>query len=241
MSTAVLKVTSDAGQVIVSTGQQRFIIGRARNADHVIADSRVSRQHLMIEETDHGWAVRDVSSNGTWLDGSRMLNMVEVGGETRFRLGTSTGPEVIVRTELPARRSASDGIYGEATDVQTMLPNQTGYAPPRTSNKPTRPARREDHDAGPRGTHDSGRRDGAAHDQAESGGRTRLDREHERGATYPLRPGTMTIGRARDNDIVITDLLASRHHASLLVRGPHVDLVDLDSANGTFLDGRRIQ
>ncbi|WP_261557086.1 FHA domain-containing protein, partial [Frankia tisae] len=64
MSTAVLKVTSEAGQVIVSVGRPRFIIGRARNADHVIADSRVSRQHLMIEETDHGWAVRDVSSNG---------------------------------------------------------------------------------------------------------------------------------------------------------------------------------
>ena len=82
MSTAVLKISSEAGQVIIPTGQPRFIIGRARNADYVIPDSRVSRQHLMIEETDYGWAVRDVSSNGTWLDGSRMLDTVQVRGET---------------------------------------------------------------------------------------------------------------------------------------------------------------
>jgi len=68
-----------------------------------------------------------------------------------------------------------------------------------------------------------------------------LDREHERGTIYALRPGTMTIGRGRDNDIVITDLLASRHHASLTIQDQAIELVDLESANGTFHDGRRVQ
>ncbi|WP_045877725.1 ATP-binding cassette domain-containing protein [Pseudofrankia sp. DC12] len=237
MPTAVLKISSEAGQVIVPTGQPRFIIGRARNADYVIADSRVSRQHLMIEETDYGWAVRDVSSNGTWYDGGRMLNTVEVRGETRFRLGTPTGPEVIILDELPSQRSPYDDPYSGDADMQTMLPNQTGYSPPRTSNRPTRPTRREDHDAGRRGTYNGQ----PAADPAEVSGHTRLDREHERSNTYPLRQGTMTIGRARDNDVVITDLLASRHHASLTVRGQNVDVLDMDSANGTFVNGRRIQ
>ena len=41
MSTAVLRVVSnESGQIVVPTGQPRFIIGRARNADYVIADSR---------------------------------------------------------------------------------------------------------------------------------------------------------------------------------------------------------
>ncbi|MDT3438765.1 MULTISPECIES: FHA domain-containing protein [unclassified Pseudofrankia] len=237
MSTAVLRISSEAGQVVVPTGQPRFIIGRARNADYVIADSRVSRQHLMIEETPDGWAVRDVSSNGTWLGGQRMLQTVQVHGETLFRLGTPTGPEVVILTEFPSQRSPYD--YGGDADMQTMLPNQAGYTPPRSpgANRPTRPTRGDDFD------YQDARSGGypeADYAQAEQSGHTRLDREHERSKTYPLRQGTMTIGRGRDNDIVITDLLASRHHAQLSVRGGNVELVDLDSANGSFLNGRRV-
>jgi ABC-type multidrug transport system ATPase subunit/pSer/pThr/pTyr-binding forkhead associated (FHA) protein len=64
-------------------------------------------------------------------------------------------------------------------------------------------------------------------------------------------PGTFTgiyraasrvrIGRALDNDIVVDDLLASRHHAEL--RTAHdgsYELVDLGSHNGTFIDGRPV-
>ena len=52
---------------------------------------------------------------------------------------------------------------------------------------------------------------------------------------------TVSIGRAADNDVVVDDLLVSRHHAELrpLESGGH-ELVDLDSSNGTFLNGRRI-
>ncbi|CAO5244176.1 FHA domain-containing protein [Frankia sp. AgKG'84/4] len=234
MSTAVLKVTSEAGQVSVAAGKPRFIIGRARNADHVIADGRVSRQHLMIEETTQGWAVRDVSSNGTWLGGSRMLNTVEVRGETRFRLGTPTGPEVVLLAEPASLAALPAALPGGAADQQTMLPHQSGYAPPRTPGPAIPPpARGEDHVAGEDDTPED--------DQVQPAGHPRLDREHERGTVYPLREGTMTIGRARGNDIVIADLLASRHHASLTVRGVEVELVDMESANGTFLDGRRVQ
>ncbi len=50
------------------------------------------------------------------------------------------------------------------------------------------------------------------------------------------------IGRAPENDIVLDDLLVSRHHAELqrLPAGGY-ELTDLGSPNGTFVNGRRIR
>jgi len=54
--------------------------------------------------------------------------------------------------------------------------------------------------------------------------------------------GRVRVGRAEDNDIVVPDLLVSRHHAELEPDGAGGYLViDLDSHNGTFVDGQRVQ
>ena len=48
-----------------------------------------------------------------------------------------------------------------------------------------------------------------------------------------------TIGRELDNDIVVPDMLASRHHARLIPTAQGVQLQDI-SSNGTFVNGQRI-
>ncbi len=51
----------------------------------------------------------------------------------------------------------------------------------------------------------------------------------------------LRIGRATDNDIVLDDLGVSRHHAELRNVGDgRYTIVDLDSSNGTFLNGARV-
>lgn len=50
----------------------------------------------------------------------------------------------------------------------------------------------------------------------------------------------MTIGRATDNDIVISDVLASRHHAMLIPTPLGTEIRDSRSINGTFVNGVRI-
>jgi pSer/pThr/pTyr-binding forkhead associated (FHA) protein len=49
------------------------------------------------------------------------------------------------------------------------------------------------------------------------------------------------IGRAPDNDLVLADDRISRHHARIQGRGGVLVLTDLDSTNGSFVNGRRAQ
>jgi pSer/pThr/pTyr-binding forkhead associated (FHA) protein len=49
--------------------------------------------------------------------------------------------------------------------------------------------------------------------------------------------GITTIGRDSDNDIVLEEITVSRCHALLLVQPQGVILMDLDSTNGTFVNG----
>jgi pSer/pThr/pTyr-binding forkhead associated (FHA) protein len=53
--------------------------------------------------------------------------------------------------------------------------------------------------------------------------------------------GVLRIGKASDNDIVLSDATVSRHHLEL-VRTDHGLLArDLESRNGTFIGGARIR
>ena len=49
------------------------------------------------------------------------------------------------------------------------------------------------------------------------------------------------IGRATDNDIVIPDVLASRHHATLVPKPGGAEIIDNRSINGTFVNGARVE
>jgi cytochrome P450 / NADPH-cytochrome P450 reductase len=57
----------------------------------------------------------------------------------------------------------------------------------------------------------------------------------------PARPApALRIGRAPDNDIVVSDPGASQHHAELRPEAAGYRLVDLDSRNGTFVNEQRV-
>ena len=60
------------------------------------------------------------------------------------------------------------------------------------------------------------------------------------GMTFPL-PQSCTLGRARDNSIVVSDQFVSSHHARIYKgkKGEWV-LEDLGSTNGTYLDEKQI-
>lgn len=59
------------------------------------------------------------------------------------------------------------------------------------------------------------------------------------GQHFSLRPNTR-LGRAADNDVVLQDLQVSRHHAIISFSGSQWTIADLGSANGTRVNGVRI-
>ncbi|MEW5960334.1 MAG: protein kinase [Chloroflexota bacterium] len=60
------------------------------------------------------------------------------------------------------------------------------------------------------------------------------------GVGYPVSSKPLTIGRHSEADITVEDLSVSRLHARLRLDNGRCMVMDNDSANGTFLNGRRL-
>src|SRR5436309_3057222 len=50
----------------------------------------------------------------------------------------------------------------------------------------------------------------------------------------------MSVGRSRDNDVVVENLSVSRNHARIRRQNGKYVLTDLNSANGTYVNGVRV-
>jgi DNA-binding CsgD family transcriptional regulator len=59
-------------------------------------------------------------------------------------------------------------------------------------------------------------------------------------ADFCLTPGKYVLGRSAECDLPINDETVSRRHAELVVTKTLIQVADLSSRNGTFLDGNRI-
>jgi pSer/pThr/pTyr-binding forkhead associated (FHA) protein len=60
--------------------------------------------------------------------------------------------------------------------------------------------------------------------------------------TFRLRPGAVkTVGRARRADFVVDAALVSRLHCRLTADDEALEVVDLSSTNGTFVNDKRIE
>ncbi len=83
---AGLWLEREGHEPVLLTGAERFVVGRERTCDVVLASPRVSREHAEILVTDEGVRVNDLkSSNGTFFNGERiMVHDVADGDEVTF-------------------------------------------------------------------------------------------------------------------------------------------------------------
>ena len=190
------------------------VVGRDLRADVRVPHPLVSRAHVVLRyDPSRGrWvAIDNGSLNGMFVAGHRVPT-VDIADGMNINLGNPDGPPL------------SFGIG-----------RHQGSAPPAPRRgPPTLPPVSPPADAAPTQMGPAPARTGSTSNLA-----TSMLRILRPGSSAPPPPGALTIGRANDNDIVIPDVLASRHHATLIPTPAGTEVVDNRSINGTFVNGNR--
>ena len=60
------------------------------------------------------------------------------------------------------------------------------------------------------------------------------------GRNFPLSGNPMTVGRARDSDLLLDEQGLSRNHARIVPNADGVQIEDLGSTNGSFVNDKRV-
>ena len=68
-----------------------------------------------------------------------------------------------------------------------------------------------------------------------------IKRGQKAGMRFGLDRDVTTIGRHPDSDIFLDDVTVSRRHAEVRRRGDMVELADVGSLNGTYLNRERVE
>ena len=61
-----------------------------------------------------------------------------------------------------------------------------------------------------------------------------------KGKSHELKVDRTTIGRVEDNTFQIAEPSVSSHHCEVLLKGTQIVIHDLDSTNGTFVNGEKV-
>jgi len=111
-----LEVWAGGNSSLVSLGLDDVSIGRGMtNTIALPSDKEVSRLHAVIVRYPGGWTVRDVSANGTYLNGKRVL------GEQFLK----PGDEIGVGKALIIFRGGLDGVPPDTTWEPGTVPDLT--------------------------------------------------------------------------------------------------------------------
>jgi hypothetical protein len=149
------RATSNTGGRLVSLvdGKEYQIpsagafFGREAGSDIVVAQPEVSRRHASIAPGDGGYVLQDLSTNGVWVNGTRVqgsqllsrADVVRVGGE-EFRFYADVAP-VAPKTPTPAMAPAAVPPTPVAAAPAPVAPTPPkAAAPPPRPEPPTAPS-----------------------------------------------------------------------------------------------------
>ncbi len=210
------------------------VVGSDVRADLRVAHPLIARAHLLLRFDQGRWmAIDNNSLNGMFVGGRRMP-IVDIHDGQTINIGKPEGPQV---TFAVGRHT---GTVGQLPPISRPQPIQP--IPPRNeSTTRIHPGMR------PGDIPDVERTTAVpvipVTGHSVSAFETRKLKVPAPRARQSTPAGAARIGRATDNDIVIQDVLASRHHAYLAPSplGRDIwEIRDANTINGTFVNGIRV-
>ncbi|MCV7088713.1 ATP-binding cassette domain-containing protein [Mycobacterium interjectum] len=255
----VLTVRSQRWEGSFAPGRD-VVVGSDVRADLRVAHPLVARAHLLLRFDNGRWvAVDNHSLNGVFHNGQR-VPAVDIQDGQSVNIGKPDGPLITFRV---GQHQGTVGLLPPTETVPTIvapsgpLPARPGSPSPRRPGPPPRdetppttampivppaaPAYTAPHGptpAEPPSDLNPPTQIGVSGEIAEFP--TTKVKALGSGRLEGPVTGAAWIGRSLDNDVVVHDVLASRHHAFLTATPVGTEIRDAHSINGTFVNGVRV-
>src|SRR5437867_1317408 len=225
------------GREYVITGAS-LVFGREAGSDVVVPGKDVSRRHAEIVHTPKGYLLVDSSTNGTFVneervEGQRILARADVIrlGDEQFRFYADVAPATAPPPPPPGPAASPPCAAPPPAEAQpTGGPGQATPPPGATGRR-----RHTVHGLEPfvPASPPSAAVPPFCSLLVRTGGLV--------GQRLSVKTPVVNIGRADYNDLVVPDPSVSTSHAKLQRREGVWVLADLDSTNGTFVDGEQVK
>ncbi|MGB8386551.1 ATP-binding cassette domain-containing protein [Mycobacterium sp.] len=263
----VLTVRSGRSQGNFAAGRE-VVVGSDVRADLRVAHPLIARAHLLLRFDQGKWiAVDNNSLNGVFVNGRRVPT-VDIQDGLAINIGKPDGPQITFEVghhhgdvglsppteSIPIIAPPSGSQPVRVPPVPPRQPPPAAQPPPpprpdHTEHLTTVPvvpaaaasqaAPRDEIQPEPEVDPNPPTQMGLS-GAATQFPTTRLRTLGPESDREPPARGTGWIGRSLDNDIVIHDVLASRHHAYLTPTPIGTEIRDAQSINGTFVNGIRV-
>ncbi|MFF7750244.1 FHA domain-containing protein [Streptomyces sp. NPDC007971] len=234
-------VLESNGRTWTLDSSRAYTLGRDPQGDVVFDDARVSWRHATVSFNGRSWVIEDHgSTNGTFVQGQRVQQM-EIGAGSAVHLGNATdGPRLslsaaaaaVAQPQQQPQQAAPYAAQGAGPGWAQQVPQQ---AAPGDWQQAQQPAPFPQQQSGPPEQFAQ---------KAPGGGAGAPPVYGDRSPTtfHQFAVGrVMRIGRALENELVVSDLQVSRHHAEFhSTPDGRFEIRDLGSHNGTYVNGQPI-
>ncbi len=243
-----------------------YVLGRGTSCDIQLEDQAISRKHVEIRISDSTVYVNNLSTTARVFCNGKAVETAELSNGDEFTVGPyrilifmGTQPQASVNPmdEAPVEAEGADPAvapsdapaeaeapgFAEVPGFQPLEDPFAGFGEQQTPSDIT-PASGNIPEAAPRDT-------SAAEEAVSMGGETQVfnkplaaklifETGPKTGEEILIETYEVTFGRSKKADVFIDDEKLSRVHAKITRMGIGYRLVDLNSRNGTYVNGMRV-
>lgn len=228
------------GRTWTLDASRSYALGRDPQGDIVLDDARVSWRHATIGWDGRSWIVEDHgSTNGTFVQGRR-VSRTEIGPGAAVHFGNATDGPRLTASGAGAPAAAGAGASAAAVaapqQAQQYAQPQQPYAAQGADAGRYAQAQQQQTPYPPQGHVPQ------QYAPGEGAGAPPVYGDRSPTTFHQLALGrVMRIGRALENELVVSDLQVSRHHAEFhATPDGRFEIRDLGSHNGTYVNGQPI-